>query len=160
VIQDSDHRWSQLKERYETLKKDAKASYESVETLVHYFEAEAIRIPAAQAIAQNPNSQHSITADYVKLLATFEELVEHVQNVEKIKENGLIDDLAIANSQYDHYEQLLLSCEYLGNITEDVIYAALSGAIRSDNSSAFENFTQLDRDSYLRLKLRGIYSFN
>jgi hypothetical protein len=103
VIQDSDQRWSQLKERYETLKKGAKASYESVETLVRYFEAEAIRIPA-QILAQNPNSQHSITADYVKLLATFEELVEHVQNVEKIKENGLIDDLAIANSKYDRYE--------------------------------------------------------
>jgi hypothetical protein len=46
VIQDSDQRWSQLKERYETVKKRAKASYESVETVVRYFEAEAIRIPA------------------------------------------------------------------------------------------------------------------
>ena len=83
-----------------------------------------------------------------------------MQNVEKIKENGLIDDLAIANSQYDRFEKLLLSCDYLENITEDVIYTALSGAIRSDNSSAFDNFTQLDRDSYLRLKLRDIYSPN
>jgi hypothetical protein len=85
------------------VKKRAKASYESVETVVRYFEAEAIRIPA-QVLAQNHNNQQSITADYLKLLASFDELVEHVQNVEKIKENGLIDDLAIANSQYDRFE--------------------------------------------------------
>ena len=53
---------------------------------------------------------------------------------------------------------MLLSTEYLADVTEDVIYAALSDAIRYDQSIPFENFTQEHRDSYLRLKLRGIYS--
>ena len=53
---------------------------------------------------------------------------------------------------------MLHNTEYLADITEDVIYGALSDAIRLDQSNPFENFTQENRDSYLRLKLRGIYS--
>jgi hypothetical protein len=47
IINNSDEQWSQLRERYATTVKHAKSSYEKVEVLVHYFEAEAIRIPVA-----------------------------------------------------------------------------------------------------------------
>jgi hypothetical protein len=47
IIIKSDEQWSQLQERYVTTVKNAKSSYEKVEVLVRYFEAEAIRIPAS-----------------------------------------------------------------------------------------------------------------
>ena len=90
VIQQSDNRWSTLKERYETVVKKAKVSYKQVETIVLYFEAEAFRIPA-HLLGNHGNAGRCITADYQTLLAAFEELVRHVEEVEKIKENGLID---------------------------------------------------------------------
>jgi len=37
----SDDQWSQLQERYASTVKNAKSSYEKVEVLVRYFEAEA-----------------------------------------------------------------------------------------------------------------------
>jgi hypothetical protein len=54
-----------------------------VETLVLYFEAEALRIPA-HLLGNHGNVGRCITPDYQTLLAAFEELVRHVQEVEKI----------------------------------------------------------------------------
>ncbi len=83
--------------------KRAKVSYKKVETLVLYFEAEALRIPS-HLLGNNGNAGRCITPDYQTLLAAFEELARHVQEVEKIKENGLIDKLAAANNQYDRFD--------------------------------------------------------
>ena len=65
--------------------KKAKVSYKQVETLVLYFEAEALRIPA-NLLANNGNAVRRITADYQKLIAVFEDLTKHVENLEEIKE--------------------------------------------------------------------------
>ena len=46
-FQKSDEKWSQLQERYEAIIKNAQTSYDKVEVLVRYFEAEAIRTLAA-----------------------------------------------------------------------------------------------------------------
>jgi hypothetical protein len=54
--------------------KKAKVSYKQVETLVLYFEAEAIRIPA-HMLGNHGNAGWCITYDYQKLLAAFDELV-------------------------------------------------------------------------------------
>ena len=77
--------------------KRAKVSYKQVETLVLYFEADALRIPAHQ-LGNHGNAGRCITPDYNTLLAAYEELVRHVEKVEKIKENSLIDKLASANN--------------------------------------------------------------
>jgi hypothetical protein len=69
--------------------KRAKVSYKQVETLVLYLEGEALRVPSDQ-MANHGNAGRCITADYLKLLAAFEEMLRHVENIEKIKENGLI----------------------------------------------------------------------
>ena len=90
-------------ERYETVVKNAKFSYKQVETLVLYFEAEALRIPA-DLLANNGNAGRRITPDYQKLIASFKELTRHVENLEEIKEQGLIDELSAANNQYDRFE--------------------------------------------------------
>ena len=100
-----------------------------MESLILYFEAKELRIHAHQ-MGNQGNKGRCITADYQSFLAAFEELLRHVEEVEKIKENGLIDDLSAANSLYDRFYQLLLSSEYLADITEDVIYGALSDTIR------------------------------
>jgi hypothetical protein len=90
VILQSDSRWSTLKERYEAVVKSAKVSYKHVETLVLYFEAETLRRPA-HLLGNHGNAVRCITTDYQTLLAAFEELERHAENVEKIKINGLID---------------------------------------------------------------------
>jgi hypothetical protein len=63
-------------------------------------------------------------------LAAFEELKSLVQLVENIKDKGLIDKLAAVDIQYDRFDNIFKSTKYLEDITEDVIYAALSHAIR------------------------------
>jgi hypothetical protein len=65
--------------------KKANVSYNQVETLVLYFEAEALRIPV-DLLANNVNSERHITQDYQKLIASFEELTRQAENVEEIKE--------------------------------------------------------------------------
>ena len=70
--------------------KRAKVSYKQVDTLVLYFEAETLKIPA-HLLGNQGNAGRCITADYQTLLAAFEELERHVEDVEKIKVNGLID---------------------------------------------------------------------
>ena len=70
VIQKTDEQWSQLQERYATTVKNAKSSYEKVEVLVRYFEAEAIRIPAEQANSHQDLIK-CISADYQTLVDTF-----------------------------------------------------------------------------------------
>ena len=70
--------------------KRAKISYKQVETLVLYFEAEVLRIPV-YLLGNHGNTGRCITPDYQTLLFAFEELVRHVEIVEKIKENGLIE---------------------------------------------------------------------
>ena len=57
-------------ERYDTVVKKAKASYEQVKTLVLYFEAEIVRIPA-HLLGNHGNAGRCITADYQSLLAAF-----------------------------------------------------------------------------------------
>lgn len=103
VIQQSDSKWSSLKERYDTVVKRAQVSYKHVETLVLYLEAEALKIPAHQ-LDQNSKAWRCITQDFQTLLGAFKELERHVEEVEKIKENGLIDKLASANNQYDRFD--------------------------------------------------------
>jgi len=65
--------------------KKAKVSYNQVETIVLYFEAEALRIPV-DLLANNVNAERHITQDYQKLIASFEELIRQAENVEEIKE--------------------------------------------------------------------------
>jgi hypothetical protein len=60
-------------ERYETVVKRAKVSYKHVETLVLYFEAEILRIPA-HLLGNHGNAGRCITADYQTLLAAFEDV--------------------------------------------------------------------------------------
>jgi hypothetical protein len=82
--------------------KRAKVSYKRMETLILYFEAETLKIPA-KLLSSHGNDRWCITPDYQRLLAAFEELERHVEKVEKIKENGLIDQLADTNNQYDRF---------------------------------------------------------
>ena len=70
IIKNKDEQWSQLQERYATTFKNAKSSYEKVEVLVHYFETEAIRIPAAQSNSHQALNK-CISADYQTLVDTF-----------------------------------------------------------------------------------------
>ena len=83
--------------------KKGKVSYNQVEKLVLYLEAEAQWSPT-NLHDTNGNVRSSITLDFQKLLATFEELLKLVQEVEIIKENGLIDRLAAVDSQYQRYD--------------------------------------------------------
>ena len=70
VIQKTDEKWSQLQEKYAFTVKNAKNSYEKVEVLVQYFEAEAMIIPGAQANYHQPLIRR-ISADYQTLVDTY-----------------------------------------------------------------------------------------
>lgn len=77
VIQQSDNRWSTLKERFETVVKRAKVSYRRMEPLILYFEAESLRIPA-HLLSNNGVDRWCITPDFQRLLASYSELETHV----------------------------------------------------------------------------------
>jgi hypothetical protein len=82
--------------------KRAKVSYKQMEPIILYFEAESLKIPA-NLLSNHGMDRWCITHDYQRLLAAYEELERHVEQVEKIKENGLIDQLVVTNNQYDHF---------------------------------------------------------
>ena len=74
-------------QRYETLATAATASYQQVEPLVRYLEAESIRVPAVLLAHKRRN----ITADYQKMKATLGELATFMERATKMIADGLID---------------------------------------------------------------------
>ena len=58
------------------------------------------------------------------------------------------------------FEQQLKTLEYLANLSEADILEKYYPAIVSDNTCPFSNFTQDDRDTYIRLKFRAITKTN
>ena len=53
---------------------------------------------------------------------------------------GLIDQLDEAKSQFRRFWDVLSSLEYLADITDDIIYEALSNTIIENHSQPFVHF--------------------
>ena len=87
IIVQATAEWSSFKQRYETLATAATASYQQVEPLVRYLEAECIRVPAMLLA----HKRRYITADYQKMKATLGELATFMQRATKMIADGLID---------------------------------------------------------------------
>jgi hypothetical protein len=51
---------------------------------------------------------------------------------------------------------VLAEVKYLESITEDLIYETYHEAIVCDHTRSFANFMQDHRDTYMRLKMRGV----
>ena len=51
---------------------------------------------------------------------------------------------------------MLQDVSYLTRLTEDTIYESYRDAIACDHTRPFIDFTQEQRDAYLRLKMRGV----
>ena len=125
-----------------------------MEPLLKYLETAAIDNPIGAQQAQE--TQRCITADYLSLSKAFQELSQHLENVDKINNDGEIEKVEEVNNQYDKFEKILINTSYLQNISEDVIYKAYGNAIRRNHSRDFEDFNQYHRDAYMRLKLRDL----
>jgi hypothetical protein len=85
-------------------------------------------------VPKNSGQKRNITADYQKMQVTLNELPGFMERAAKIKDDGLIDQLDEAKKQFSIYEEVFSSTEYLVDITEDVIYEALSDTIRENHS--------------------------
>ena len=57
---------------------------------------------------------------------------------------------------YDLFEKTLSNSSYLKEITEDVIYEAYQGVIKKNHTREFTDFSQNNRNAYIRLKLRDL----
>ena len=55
---------------------------------------------------------------------------------------------------------MLQDVSYLTRLTEDTIYESYREAIACDHTRPFIDFTQEQRDAYLRLKMRGVRPAN
>jgi len=104
-IEKFDHRWSELLEKYKSTHKAASVSYQKVEPLVKYFEGETIDTPIEEQKTLETN--RCISADFLELTRTLEELTKHVEQVEKINNEGQITEVEDAHSQYDRFEKIL-----------------------------------------------------
>ena len=131
--------WPSFKPRFVTIAASAKASYQKVEPLVRYLESESIRVPA-MLLTRSPHQRRNISADYQKMQATLIELSGFTERAEKMIAEGLIAQLDEAKSQYSRFQGVLSATEYLADITDDVIYEALSDTIRENHSQPFVHF--------------------
>jgi hypothetical protein len=139
IIIETTVEWPSFKPRFETIAASAKASYQKVEPLVMYLESESIRVPA-MLLTRSPHQRRNITADYQKMQATLIELSGFTERSKKMIADGLIAQLDEAKSQFSRFQEVLSASEYLADITDDVIYEALSDTIRENHSQPFVHF--------------------
>jgi hypothetical protein len=139
IIIETTGEWPSLKPRFETIAASAKASYQKVEQLVRYLESESIRVPA-MLLTRSPHQRRNITADYQKMQATLIELSGFTERSKKMIADGLIAQLDEAKSQFSRFQEVLSASGYLADITDDVIYEALSDTIRENHSQPFVHF--------------------
>jgi cobalamin biosynthesis Co2+ chelatase CbiK len=139
IIIETTANWPSFKPRFEDLAASAVTSYQKVEPLVRYLESESIRVPA-MLLTSSPHQRRNITADYQKMQATLIELSGFTQRAAKMVAEGLIDELEEAKSQYNIFQEILSATEYLADITDDVIYEALSDTVRENHTQPFVNF--------------------
>jgi hypothetical protein len=139
IIIETTVEWPSLKPRFETIAASAKASYQKVEQLVRYLESESIRVPA-MLLTRSPHQRRNITADYQKMQATLIELSGFTERSKKMIADGLIAQLDEAKSQFSRFQEVLSASGYLADITDDVIYEALSDTIRENHSQPFVHF--------------------
>jgi len=139
IIIETTVNWSSFKPQFVTIAASAMDSYQKVEPLVRYLESESIRMPA-MLLTRSPHQRRNITADYQKMQATLIELSEFTERAKKIIADGLIDQLEEAKNQFSLFQEVLYASEYLADITDDVIYEALSDTIRENHSHPFIHF--------------------
>ena len=139
IITEATVDWPSLKPGYETLAASATASCQKVEPLVRYLESESIRVPA-MLLARGPPRRRNITADYQEMQAALIELPGFTERAKTMIAGGLIDQLDEATSQVRRFRAVLSSSAYLADITDDVIYEALSDTIRENHSQPFGHF--------------------
>lgn len=65
----------------------------------------------------------------VILTNAFDNLLSHIEKVDKISSAGSIVELDKANNMYDWYEKILNNTSYLQDITDEVIYQAYQSEI-------------------------------
>ena len=73
--------------------------------------------------------------------ATLTDLASFIERATKLIDDGLIEDLDETQSKFSEFKEVLLNSEYLADITEEVMYDALSETIREYHSQPFVNFT-------------------
>ena len=79
-----------------------------------------------------------------------------MSNVEQLVDEGRVIELHEVNLKYEQYKDIVEKSQYLEDISEDKIYDVYREAIRQDHNMPFKEFTQDERDAYLRLKLKGL----
>jgi hypothetical protein len=139
IIIETTVNWPSFKPRFETISASAIASYQKVEPLIRYLESESIRVPA-MVLTSSPSQRRNITAEYQMMQATLIELSGFTKKAKKIIADGLIDQLDEAKSQFTKFQEVLSATEYLVDITDDVIYEALSDTIRENHTQPFVHF--------------------
>ena len=107
--------------------------------LILYFEAVAIQSPLNGQIKENL-SQKCITKDYYRLKDMNNKMAELITKVEKIKEDGLIEEVDKMTIEQESFEKALKDSLYLKEITEDLIFEVYQPAIEAVHNREFENF--------------------
>ena len=159
-IAELDEAWTSQKEAFHRITTGSTQRYEDLGQLINYFEHEmlivsfsalaGIAVNNSRTISQDVQTLDILHTDFRQVSAVAESLV--VQR-DLIKLIAMVENLSYFTAQ-------LKSLEYLGTLTEADIFEKYYPAIISDNSSPFSNFTQNDRDTYIRLKFKAINKRN
>lgn len=85
-IENLDHEWHSLHEKYKTCLKEAKERYSKLDPLIKYFEAEVIDSPIEEE--KFLITRRCISADLNKLTSTFGDLSKHLEKIDVINLDG------------------------------------------------------------------------
>ena len=152
-LNDVRKKWSTLEQEFARMAPKAEVSYQKYKPLIKYYEKELIAAPAGNL---GIDREQCITGDYLALMAANEEASYCNQAMKNIYKDGLILEVDQVHSKYQRLSRLLQRTQYLSDISEDSIYQAYSDVIDMEQSRSFEDFSELHRQAYLRLKASGI----
>ena len=139
--------------------KEATKKYSELETLILYFEHEMLLV----SFAAQPHligQVRQITDDIKRLDEVYTKFRNMLAEAENMVRGGDLFKLFSMKDELDNFKGMLSDLQYLGHISTDDLFDNYYPAILNDNVSPFTNFTQDQRDTYMKLKFRAINKRN
>ena len=155
-ITEIDEAWNKQKEVFREITTEATKNYLEQEALINYLEEQMLRIPCSPFSATVNNQARYISVEMSSLNLLHDHFSEYLAVVEPLIRRGDLLKLFEHEEKLMSFAKKLKSLEYLVTFSEDDIYNMYYPSILSDNSFPFLNFTQNNRDTYIRLKFRAL----
>ena len=138
---------------------EATQRYGELETLILYFEHEMLIVSFAAQPHLIGQVRH-ITDDIKRLDEVNTKFRKILAEAENMVRAGDLFKLFSKKNDLDNFKGMLSDLQYLAQLSTDDLLDNYCPAILNDNISPFTNFTQDQRDTYMKLKFRAINKRN